>query len=62
MSRIDQFESQFQAASKQRYEHSEVVLERVLVFTDLARQFSDVWGRRVERFIEDDFMFPTAEA
>ncbi|MEE2829087.1 MAG: hypothetical protein VX498_07860 [Myxococcota bacterium] len=53
MSRIDQFESQFQAASKQRYQHSQVGLERVLVFTDLKREFSDAWGRRVERFLQE---------
>lgn len=51
MSRIDQFESAFLAASKPRFEHREVRIERVLVLTDLDDAGAGPYGTRVRDFL-----------
>ncbi len=51
MSRIDQFESTFLAASKPTFRHEEVAIHRVLVLTDLAPEEASAYGRRVRDFL-----------
>jgi hypothetical protein len=51
VSRIDQFESAFLAASKPRYEHADVRIERVLVLTDLDDEAAAAYGARVGDFL-----------
>jgi hypothetical protein len=51
MSRIDQFESQFLAAAKDRFRFRTPPVERVVVFTDLERGDSEAYGADVREFL-----------
>ena len=51
VSRIDQFASAFLAASKPKFEHREVCIERVLVLTDLDEKLAGAYGARVRDFL-----------
>lgn len=51
MSRIDQFESAFLAASKPTFTYSDVAIRRVLVLTDLPADAAASYGARVRDFL-----------
>jgi len=59
---LDQFESAFRAASKSRYHHRELSLERVLVVTDLSQDEAEQYARRAAPFLSARGAPPQLEA
>jgi hypothetical protein len=51
MTRVDQFESAFKAASKTLYEHRPISVRSVLVLTDLDEAGAEAFGQRAKAFL-----------
>ena len=51
MLKLDEFESVFKSAAKERFEFSVVPIGRVAVFTDLPEEQARLFGRDVEQFL-----------
>ena len=54
MSRLDQFESVFKAASKQVFQYKPITFAKVLVITDLSDYEASLFGDRVQEFLALD--------